>query len=129
MKPIRLERYDVLANFTLNGDNYIMDSTFMHEDEKVCSILCNGGFIQPRESIEIVYVKQSTKDKKKYLQNLTRGELISVAEDEGVEFYPLGIDLTTEKKFCKYWTKARLTYAIRANRGYDYINGRLTKVR
>lgn len=129
MAKLQLDRYDILKNFKLDDEKYIADSTFLHEDNKVCELLCAGGFIKARPKTERITVTASVAPykNKRYLGQLNRTELLDVAEEEGVDLYPPGKDLNTEDKFRKYWTKPVLRVAIQKKRGKQYVNGRLTR--
>lgn len=129
MAKLQLDRYDILKNFKLDDEKYIADSTFLHEDNKICEILCAGGFIKARPKIEKITVTANVAPykNKRYLCNLNWQELVDVAEEEGVYLYPKDKDLSTEKKFMKYWTKPVLRVAIQKKRGKMYVNGRLTR--
>lgn len=123
-----LERYDILMNFILNEDKWVKGSTFINENNTICEHLCANGFIQARPQYTTVEIHSNIAEKKKYLVHMNRQELLTTAEEEGVNLYPEGVDLSDDK-FTKYWTKMRLEHEIQKKRGKKYVNGRLVSTK
>lgn len=83
-----LTRYTVLENFTLDGDKFIKDSTFLHEEEIVGEILRNAGFLALKPKIFSIKVEEDPYKHCSYLTQMNRTEAMQVAANENIEIDP-----------------------------------------
>ena len=102
-----LSRYIVNSDFELDGDMFLKNSTFLHDEEEIGEILCKAGLISPKPKYTTITIKNDPFTRSRYLSQMNLTELQQVAENENIP-----LTNTKSKKQCLAEIKA-----ARARRG------------
>jgi hypothetical protein len=79
-----LTRYMVLEDFTLDGDLFRKDSTFLHDDEEIGELLRKYGFLAIKPTYFSITVEEDPYKSTTYLTQMNKEEMIAVAKKEDI---------------------------------------------
>lgn len=98
-----LTRYTVLESFTLDGDLFLKDSTFLHDDEEIGELLRKAGFLSIKPTMFSITVEEDPYQSTTYLTQMNKQEMLLVAKNE---------DIFVDPK----WTKRQVLAEIKKTR-------------
>ncbi|MBQ5824618.1 MAG: hypothetical protein IIW48_07385 [Clostridia bacterium] len=102
-----LTRYTVLESFTLDGDLFLKDSTFLHDDEEIGELLRKAGLLSVKPTMFSITVEEDPYQSTTYLTQMNKQEMLLVAKNE---------DIFVDPKWTKRQVLAEIK-KIRALRG------------
>ena len=79
-----LTRYTVLESFTLDGDLFLKDSTFLHDDEEIGELLRKAGLLSVKPTMFSITVEEDPYQSTTYLTQMNKQEMLLVAKNEDI---------------------------------------------